>query len=39
MNEQEPDKVEEVIKHAHIILPIMGAFNMFIMIAIAIIVA
>ena len=39
MNEQESDKVEEVIKYAHIILPIMGAFNMFIMIAISIIVA
>jgi len=39
MNENEPDPVEEIVKHMHIVLPIVGAVLIFMLAAIAIMVA
>ena len=36
MNDHDPDPVEQVIKHMHIVLPIVGAVLSFMLIAIAI---
>ena len=39
MNENEPDPVEEIVKYMHIILPIVGAVLIFMLAAIAIVMA
>jgi len=39
MNENEPDPVEEIVKHMHIILPIIAAVLIFMLAAIAIVMA
>ena len=39
MNDQEPDPVEEIVKIMHIVLPIVGAVLIFMLAAIAIMVA
>jgi len=39
MNDHEPDPVEEVVKYMHIILPIVGAVLIFMLAAIAIVMA
>ena len=39
MNDQEPDQVEEIVKIMHIVLPIVGAVLIFMLAAIAIMVA
>jgi hypothetical protein len=39
MNQHEPDPVEEVVKHMHIVLPIVGAVLIFMLAAIAIVMA
>ena len=39
MNQHKPDPVEEIVKHIHIVLPIMGAVLIFMLVAIAIVMA
>ena len=39
MNQHEPDPVEEIVKHMHILLPIVAAVMIFMLAAIAIVVA
>ena len=39
MNQHEPDPVEEVVKHMHIVLPIVAAVMIFVLAAIAIVMA
>jgi len=39
MNQHKPDPVEEIVKHMHIVLPIMGAVLIFMLVAIAIVMA
>jgi len=39
MNDQEPDQVEEIVKIMHIVLPIVGAVLIFMLAAIAIVMA
>jgi len=39
MNDQEPDPVEEIVKIMHIVLPIVGAVLIFMLAAIAIVMA
>jgi hypothetical protein len=39
MNGHEPDPIEEVVKHMHIILPIVGAVLIFMLAAIAVVMA
>ena len=36
MNQHDPDPVEEVVKHMHVVLPIVGAVLIFMLAAIAI---
>ena len=39
MNQHKPDPVEEIVKHMHIVLPIMGGVLIFMLVAIAIVMA
>jgi hypothetical protein len=39
MNQHKPDPVEEIVKHMHIVLPIVGAVMIFVLAAIAIVMA
>ena len=39
MNQHEPDPVEEIVKHMHFVLPIVGAVLIFMLAAIAIVMA
>jgi len=39
MNQHDPDPVEEIVKHMHVVLPIVGAVLIFMLAAIAIVMA
>ena len=39
MNQHKPDPVEEIVKHMHVVLPIVGAVLIFMLAAIAIVMA
>ena len=39
MNQHKPDSVEEIVKIMHIVLPIVGAVMIFMLVAIAIVMA